>query len=124
MRVRVRYPRCPTVTLATEIGNPLLAAICATAPVTLPLSLYVVVQHANAAAAEDPDTHTALGTGAAAGDEVEAFLLLTCKGMLATMGWCAGALLASRHGLSGSFAGLCLSGYATWAVVWRVLQAL
>ena len=93
---------------------------------TLPLSLYVVVQHANEAGAGSALEPPAPGAAnpAAHGGEVEAFLLLTCKGMLATMGWCAGALLASRHGLAGSFVGLCLSGYATWAVVWRALQAL
>lgn len=133
------------VTLSAELGNPLLAAVAATAPVTLPLSLYVVVQVAGeggrAASLANPAdrTETTAGAGAAAGassiasasasatqqqEQVEKFLWLTCKGMVATLAWCVGALLASRNGMAGSFGALAFVGYASWAVVWKVLQSV
>jgi len=128
------------VTVSSELGNPLLAAVAATAPVTLPLALYVVVQVAADNAADsgpappvgsrtDPTEATAVLAAAmqkthTQQEQVEAFLWLTCKGMVATLSWCLGALWASRNGFATSFGALAFVGFTSWAVVWETLQSL
>jgi len=96
------------VTFAADQGSPLFAAVASTAPTGVPLSLYLV----QGAAADG-------AKGAAA----EAFLFAACKGLLAALGFCGGALLAAKNGGGESFGSLCLCGYGAWALAWRVLQA-
>jgi hypothetical protein len=103
------------ITAAVEHGSPILAAMGATTPVTLPFSLYIVVEQALQEEQERSDLATA---------KVDRFLLLACKGMVATLAWCVGALVASRAGYATSFWWLMVYGYGTWAVVWKVLQTI
>ena len=60
----------------------------------------------------------------AAQAEIEQFLLLACKGLVATFAFCAGALLATRRGHADSFGLLVAAGYGSWALVWRAIQAI
>ena len=93
------------ITAAVDYGSPVLAAIGATAPVTIPFSLYIVVQNAGeelvpvVSKTNDEAAHAAQAVQAAAAAlQVETFLLLACKGMVATLAWCAGAYIAARNG--------------------------
>ena len=115
------------ITAAVDYGTPVMAAIGATAPVTLPFSLYIVVEQARVQSqifnSGDPVSDEA-SAAAQAAQKVENFLLLACKGMFATLGWCGGALFASRLGMATSFWWLLLYAYGTWALVWKVLQVV
>ena len=79
---------------------------------------YIVVEKA---VAEDEQSEQA---EALASEKVERFLLLACKGMVATLAWCAGALFASRSGMATSFWWLIVYGYGSWAAVWKILQTI
>ena len=93
------------VSAAAQYGSPMLAAVFATAPTGVPLSLWLV--------------HRAAKSGDAS---LETFLLACTKGTAALACFCFGGLILTRLSFSPSLASLLLVGYGSWAVTWALLR--
>ena len=119
------------VSLASEHGSTLVAAVAATAPTGLPLSLWLVLQAAARSAAP----------AQAQAAQVDSFLVAATKGTLCACAFCLGALgylRSQQHGGGGQTGGgaggggvevgllgaLLLAGYGCWGAAWLALHSL
>ena len=100
---------------ANDGGSPLLAAVFATAPTGVPLSLWLVYRaaHSGAGAAG------AGGAGDGARAAVDSFLQACVGGVVALAAFCVGGLALVRSSATEpSLAGVLAAGYLSWAAVW------
>ena len=110
------------VSLASEHGSTLVAAVAATAPTGLPLSLWLVLQAAARSAAP----------AQAQAAQVDSFLVAATKGTLCACAFCLGALCYLRSQQHGGGQGgggvglgaLLLAGYGCWGAAWLALHSL
>ena len=108
------------VALAADFGSPALAAVAATVPTGVPLSLALVQ---SAAARAKPPLSDAAQLA-----QLDGFLQACVKGMLAACCFCLAALWLVRSRAAGDGApglgALLLVGYSCWGGAWLLLRHL